>query len=179
MNNQPQKARSSEHCRRAAKILWDKIRKPLSERFWEKVKVGIPNDCWEWMGCRTNMGYGCFSVNNRMRLASRVAYELKNEKIPEGLCVLHKCDNPPCCNPNHLFLGTRTDNHIDKMEKGRQRGPTGEKHFSHKLTENEVISIRKEYGNGGTSFSKIAVKYRVSKSAVGHAISKLTWKHIP
>jgi len=102
--------------------------KPLSERFWAKVDRRGLDECWEWQGSRTGRGrYGNVKVDSYTNAPShRVAWELTNGPVPEELCVCHRCDNPPCCNPAHLFLGTHQDNMIDKVAKGRQS--RGEEH---------------------------------------------------
>ena len=97
--------------------------RPLKERLIDKLDMS--GDCWEFQGCRTDFGHGQISAdrkNIRLR-AHRVAWEIWKGPIPEGLCVLHKCDNPPCCNPEHLFLGTKKDNTRDMISKGRWKSP--------------------------------------------------------
>lgn len=94
--------------------------KPLAERFWEKVRKS--DGCWEWTGSRNAAGYGKLSEgaagSPRLR-AHRVSWELANGPVPAGLWVLHRCDNPPCVRPDHLWLGTRLDNMQDCARKGR------------------------------------------------------------
>ena len=93
---------------------------PIELRFWEKVTRGDESECWEWTGFRKPEGYGVFLLKKgRYATASRFAWELTHGPIPDGLCICHTCDNPPCCNPAHLWLGTRADNNRDKTEKGR------------------------------------------------------------
>jgi hypothetical protein len=87
-------------------------------RFWAKVVVH-PGGCWEWRGRRMPKGYGKLNRGTKTVYAHRLAFELRNGPIPDGLYVLHKCDNPPCINPDHLFLGTQADNVRDRDTKGR------------------------------------------------------------
>lgn len=81
----------------------------------------LAQECWEWNGYKNNMGYGLKSRKNRRKLVHRLAWEWVNGPIPSGMNILHRCDNPPCVNPNHLFMGTQADNMMDKKLKGRGR----------------------------------------------------------
>lgn len=98
--------------------------KPIADRFWSHVERG-DEGCWEWQGGRrlaghqSEKGYGYFWLNNGYVRAHRMAWELTNGPIPDDMVVCHKCDNPPCVRPDHLFLGTHGDNHRDAMVKGR------------------------------------------------------------
>lgn len=94
--------------------------KPLADRFWAKVQKAGPDDCWPWLASRMPKGYGKLGIaSTTPKLAHRVSWELHYGPIPEGLFVCHRCDNPPCVNPAHLFLGTCTDNLRDMVAKGR------------------------------------------------------------
>lgn len=93
----------------------------IEERFWEKVKVVDNDKCWEWLASRTLKGYGHFKIKGRTVRAHRYSYTLVKGPIPKDLWVLHKCDNPSCVNPNHLFLGTHGDNMKDMFDKGRDK----------------------------------------------------------
>lgn len=97
----------------------DPPRKPIKERFEERYIPVPESGCWIWTGhIRTN-GYGAMSIKSKLQYAHRISWELHNGPIPEGLFVLHKCDNPPCVNPDHLFIGTQKDNLQDAFKKGR------------------------------------------------------------
>ena len=110
------------------------------ERFWSKVAIGAASECWEWLASRQPNGYGKFGVPGHTLMAHRVAYCISIGEPADGLCVLHRCDNPSCCNPDHLFLGTQTENMMDKLRKGRQ--PTGERNKASRVSDEEVRAIR-------------------------------------
>src|SRR5947207_2239107 len=97
------------------------MREKDAARFWDKVNVIGNNDCWEWRAGRNPQGYGLFWLEGRQQPASRVAWLASAGRIPETEWVLHRCDNPPCCNPAHLFLGTAKMNTQDMIAKGRDR----------------------------------------------------------
>jgi hypothetical protein len=101
---------------------WDNIiQKSLKQRFWDKVGVANAQGCWPWIGAKMYYGYGKIRNHYKTVGAHRVSYELNVGKIPDGYCVLHKCDNPECVNPDHLFLGTQADNLKDMFKKGRNK----------------------------------------------------------
>jgi len=150
----------------------------IKEKFWSTVDVRDEDDCWEWKGlCAScHMPYGRFYFENKTQEAHRVSWKLtKND--PGKLCVLHKCDNPKCVNPNHLFLGTKGDNNRDRNYKGRTNVPKGEEHKLSKLTDGDVFIIRRLY-NESYGISEIARRYGVSKSTIWNIIRRNTWKHV-
>jgi hypothetical protein len=109
--------------------------------------VVTPEGCWEWTGCTTEFGYGRIALGSRNEgydRTHRVMWRLVAGDIPPGMCVLHQCDNPPCCNPAHLFLGTLLDNSLDMMSKhrGRAQLPRGEAHPSARLTDIDIARLR-------------------------------------
>lgn len=145
-------------------------RKPLEERFWKKVdKSGGPDACWLWTGTKTNRGYGRIRIESRMKSSHRVSYELYKGAIPDGLCVCHHCDNPSCVNPDHLFVGTHTDNMHDKAIKGRNSLT--------KLTEDQVCEIRVRITNGETQTS-LAKEFGVIQQTISHVKCGRTYRHI-
>lgn len=148
--------------------------RPLLERFWEKVNK--TTTCWNWIAGKNNYGYGVFGITGtKVKLATHVSFEIENGPIPEGACVLHKCDNRACVNPNHLFLGTRNDNMQDMINKNRAKHPKGEDNHSI-LKEFEVIEIR----NKSIEFSteELSNQYKVSKQTIRDIINYKRWKHI-
>lgn len=98
--------------------------------FWKKANRGSDSECWEWTGSKKEEGYGRFQVDGKWVSAHRHALVLSGVEVPPDLCVLHRCDNPPCCNPSHLFLGTRQENNRDRDLKGRHVALCGTRHWS-------------------------------------------------
>lgn len=119
----------------------------VKSRFWDKVRR--ESDCWIWIGGLNSKGYGCLSVEGKIESASHVSWELNFGPIPDGFDVLHKCDTPRCVNPDHLFLGTHTDNMQDKVKKGRHHNSiiTHCPRFHEYTVENTKINK-----NGGLEF---------------------------
>jgi hypothetical protein len=131
-------------------------------RFLNKVKK--TNNCWLWeASLRNKDGYGQFRLNGKMRLAHRVSWQLFNGATT--LSVLHKCDNPPCVNPNHLFLGSQLDNIRDCINKGRFKSNVGENNPRAKLSITDVYKIKNRL-NSGLTQSKIGKIFGVSQSAI-------------
>lgn len=147
-----------------------------SERFWRNVE---PDEgCLIWTAGLTG-GYGQFWAKDRRVRAHRFAWEEANGPIPEGLCVLHKCDRPPCVNVSHLFLGTRADNNRDMTQKGRGRRPMlrGELHGRSVLTPSKVMTIRalKAYG---APYRMIGDALGVAHGTVHNVLSGRCWGHV-
>jgi hypothetical protein len=143
----------------------------LEDRFREKLSSKNPiTSCIEWMGSRNAQGYGLLGREGKLVRAHRLAYELKHGPIPAGLDVLHECDNPPCCNEEHLFLGTDADNMKDRDEKGRRTPRRGENHPNTTLTDADVVEIRRRFAAHETRVS-IAEHFGVNASTVGRIVN--------
>lgn len=152
----------------------------LKNRLMSHVVVNDVSGCWEWQGSRRS-GYGRMIVGSRTdrtrrsESAHRVSYKLHYGEIPNGMEVCHRCDNPCCVNPDHLFLGTRQDNIDDRESKGRNRPPIGEKNGRAKLTKTDVLEIIERRAQG-VSFQKLANEYGVCKKTVQDAVNGKHWK---
>lgn len=141
-----------------------------TDKFWAKVDKS--GDCWVWTASLTTSGYGNW---NRHR-AHRISWELLRGKIMDGMHLLHMCDNRLCVNPDHLFLGTNTDNVKDKVSKGRQQ--QGNNVHCAKLTPEMVRNIRREYATGSANQRILASMYGVSYQTIQALLTGRTWKHV-
>lgn len=176
------------------------------KRFWSKVDKRGDNECWEWKAGRDKDGYGQFSVGYVGTRAHRFSFLLHHGDIPRGMKVCHTCDNPPCANPKHLWLGTADDNNKDMKNKGRcatgaqngahtqpHRRATGDRHWSKlypekiskgsqqsqsRLSETIVKQIRDLVGRGCWTQAAAARNYGVSQTRISQIIKRKCWKHI-
>ena len=148
---------------------------PIEERFWPKVDIRGPDDCWPWMAS-TACGYGQIENNGRVLRAHRVVWELVNGEIPTGTCCLHHCDNPRCVNPSHLFLGTQADNLRDAAEKGRTA--RGQDHGNAKLTNEDIQHIRSRLRHGHPQ-GEIASELGVSLTTISSINTGRGWGWLP
>lgn len=153
----------------------------LTQRFWQHV---VKSDgCWEWTGHRVGQvgrnNYGEMALpgqrHNGIR-AHRFSWELHYGPIPDGLWVLHRCDNPPCVRPDHLFLGTRADNLADMVAKGR--ATVGERSALAKLTRDQVIDIRQRYAAGIVMQQQLAAEYGVHAGTISGIVRRKRWRHL-
>ena len=142
--------------------------KSIQERIEGNIVIDEATGCFNWTKSLRG-GYGPININGKMKLVHRISYELHKGKIPVGMCVLHRCDNPKCCNPEHLFLGTNRDNVNDKMAKGR-RGKCNAK-----LTIETVNEIREKYIEISTC-KQLALEYGVSYGTIYAIITNRSWK---
>lgn len=146
------------------------------ERFWSRVDIGDPEDCWEWTWGRANAGYGCMCFKGgRILYTHRIAYALTYGEIPRGLLVIHTCDNPPCVNPAHLEIATNRENILDAKEKGRLA--KGEKHGSHVLSEKQVRWML-HLLNLGTPMKCLMLRYNVSRQTIQDIKYDRAWRHV-
>lgn len=138
----------------------------------QQGRCAMESLCEEWTGRRNDKGYGYVGD----RRAHRVAWERAHGPIPAGLCVLHRCDNPPCVNVEHLFLGTQAENIADRHAKGRDNGARpGEDHFAAKLTNTQVLEMRARYSAGGVTQRQLADEYGVSRGNVSKIVNRRTY----
>ena len=135
-------------------------RRPIADRFWEKVLIGGEHECWPWMAARHTHGYGAFGVGKRTYNAHRIAHELSTGLPAGDLFVCHRCDNPVCCNPGHLFLGTPADNVHDMLSKYRR----------HMITPEVAVEIRRASEAGIWTRRELGEVFGFSPSTI--------WKHL-
>lgn len=147
-------------------------------KFWLGVKKLSPDECWTWMKYKDNRGYGEFQIRyegKKMNFAAhRVSYELTNGKIPNGLLVCHKCDNPSCVNPNHFFIGTHKDNSDDKVKKNRQA--KAETSGKSKLTWDIVRYIRKSFNDKDITVLFLSKKHNIHEKTITNILNGKNWK---
>lgn len=150
----------------------------IATRFW--AKVDKTDGCWEWQGSRQKRGYGLFRIQGRLHKAHRAALALSGVEVSDEVCVLHNCDNPPCCNPAHLRLGTKGENNTERHMKGRTVLPEprrGERSSLAKLTEEEVREMRR-MRQEGASYAQIARNRTVSPRHVWDVLNGQYWSHL-
>ena len=158
---------------------------PAIERFNTKYTVDKLTGCWLWSAHKNKQGYGQFFDKDKRWRAHRWAYQHYLGEIPDGMCVCHKCDNPSCVNPEHLFLGTQQENMDDMLSKGRQSPPKGECSFHSTLSEKSVVLIKRflerhptERGPQGGQCDFLARWFGKSKSIISDIGTGRTWRHI-
>ena len=149
--------------------------KSIIERIYEKTICDIKTQCWNWTGHLIQGGYGTISINNKIKYIHRIIYEYFYGPIPEDKpLILHRCDNPKCCNPMHLYAGTDQDNMNDKRKRNRCNSVYGEKNGRAKFTEKQILEIRKSK----ELLIVLAKRFNVSYSTIQKIKNRKTWKHI-
>ena len=152
---------------------------PRSVRPFES-NLDKSGDCWVWTGRTNQQGYGRYTYRREKSVAAhRFAWEQVHGPIPKGMVVCHKCDNPPCCNPDHLFIGTPADNVRDCIAKGRKAITRGEAHPAAKVTESDVIESRRKYSVEGVTCQKLGESYGLKAGSIYSIVSRENWRHIP
>lgn len=152
-------------------------------RFWPKtIVMSGRNACWEWIGATSDKGYGVFWFEGHFIGAHVFSFLVHNGELPNGQRVLHKCDNPPCIRPSHIFAGTQKDNIADCIKKGRFRGnpgiyDLGEDCWNSKLTDEKVRLIR-YLSKEGISFAELGRQFGVSAGTIKPAVEGKTWRHV-
>lgn len=149
------------------------------EIFWSYVDKRGSDECWEWLAHRRVKGYGSIYFRGKNVTAHRLSFWLTNGYLPKDKCVLHRCDNPPCCNPAHLFLGTPRDNVLDCIAKGRLNRPRGERQPKSKLKDEQVRAIRISGVNRERGFIlETSKRYGVCQATIGAIVRGESWEHI-
>lgn len=155
-----------------------KVWKNTPDNFWAQTAFR-ENGCREWIGKREKSGYGRVSWLGKKRLSHRVSMYLAGKlgDLDSDLFVLHHCDNPPCCNPDHLFLGSKKDNTQDAVRKGRQLLPNnrGERSGNAKITNAQASEIRSAYAKGGVSQQRLADTYGVNQMSISKIVRGLSY----
>jgi hypothetical protein len=143
--------------------------------FWSFVDKS--GECWLWLGASIATGYGHISVEGRHVLTHRHAWMLENGPIPDGLFVLHRCDNPPCVRPSHLYLGTKRDNALDRERRGRHPRTRGEAHGLAVLTAEQVTKIRARFAAGERQCD-LAREYDVNYRTIFAVVRSINWRSL-
>ncbi len=144
----------------------------------KRVVVGGPDECWEWSGARLPKGYGILTARGLRLYAHREAWvEANGRPVPPGMYVRHTCDNPPCCNPAHLLLGTPMDNYNDMRSRGRERhaGASGVANGGCKLTASAVTELRILYATGQYRQIDLAARFGIKQSQVSRIVRGKSW----
>jgi len=147
-------------------------------RFMRMVDIGpTVGDCWIWTGNKPDNRYGHFSVDGKTVKAHRWIFQFLGTVIPDSQMLRHKCDNPQCVNPDHLEAGTASQNTIDMHERGRNPNRKGTKHPLARLSEFDVLEIRRLKSCGYTEVA-LSERFGVGRSQIGKIVNRINWKHV-
>jgi hypothetical protein len=140
--------------------------------FWSKINKKSEFACWEWIRGTDTNGYGKVRFRKHIQMAHRVAWILTHGEITNKLIICHSCDNPPCCNPDHLFLGTHLDNAHDKIKKGRDkhRFLYGDNHQNTTISDKDILRIRELYSTGKFTYKKLGKLFGCTFQHIGAII---------
>lgn len=169
-------SRMCPHCGKSLTISNPTITESERRRFWERVKK-LENGCWEWQSKNTSEIYGRFKVGKYSMVAHRVAYLLTYGSIEDGKILMHTCDFPRCVNPEHLKIGTDSDNMVDMVEKGRGISRKGSSNYQSKHTDEDVLQI-KTLLSQGKPIKEVAAQFNVTFQSIYQIGRGLTWTHI-
>ncbi len=140
----------------------------LDDRIWPEPNSG----CFLWLGAHNGKGYSQIKIRGKRFFVHRLVYQLTKGAIPSGMVVMHKCDNPACCNPNHLTIGTPKDNTRDAVRKGRMA--FGQRHYHSVFTEDDVREIRQS----SEPTASLMKRYGVSRGAIDGIRDGRNWRHV-
>jgi len=146
-------------------------------RILRNVAAESNNGCQLWTRAVNSRGYGHVHLAQGMFNVARIIYKIRYGVDPSDQCVLHRCDNPPCVNPAHLFLGTKKENTADMILKGRKRGPRGSSHKSAKFSDEQILQIRTLYSQGWTR-KNLAESFGVTRPTIAAIVKRMSWKHV-
>ena len=152
-------------------------RQDVEERFWDKVDICGEDECWDWTASRSTEGYGWFGFGETIKQAHRVRMILDGHDV-EGMYVNHHCDNPPCVNPKHLYVGTSLDNTRDKQRRGRTPDRSGSKNGRAVLKEDDVAQIKILLRDTDLTQKELASMFGVGQAQISNIKREITWKHV-
>ena len=167
-----------KYCSNRCQLDWQGHPDRVLEKFWKFVEINPETGCWEWAGGKNDAGYGIFCTSKMRIRTHRYCWELFNEPIPQSMELCHKCDSPPCINPDHLFIGTHAENMADMAQKrrGTKMGRPGEQNPAAKLTEEIAREI---FAMKGQKIARVVADiFNVGTTAVYHIWHGHTWKHL-
>lgn len=144
---------------------------------FKNYEIDSEKGCWNWKGCLTAYGYPQANRNGKVYLLHRKFFEKSRGEIPKDKCICHTCDNRKCVNPYHMFIGTKKENTQDMLNKGRKNPALGEKSTKSKLTQEQVLEIRKLH-KLDNSIKKLSDRFKVSPQSIWAIIARKNWKHL-
>jgi hypothetical protein len=172
------KHRKQAHCSHACASAAGRPKGPVPIEFWGRVDKRAQEPCWVWTGSKTNIGYGQTWTKQGARLAHREAYARAKGPIPDGSIVRHTCDNRLCVNPDHLLVGSLSDNTQDMISRGRNNPPKGARNGMSKITDDIAREIRKLAPSFYGRYRELAAHFGISIMTISNVATGKTWKHV-